>query len=127
MAIRSHSNSLSQRLMKAKSQVRCEVNQVSKIKLAIEAMLSLQQTQDSNPQVRKARNTPQSSNKRPSVTPEQSPVIKRQCIACTDEILDQVAEEVSEVSEWALILANWNPEEENLFRLLDRTLVKPLT
>ena len=50
--------------------------------------------------------------KRPMVTSESTPPPKKRCIM-VDDILDLVSEEVSEVSEWELILARWNPDLES--------------
>ena len=110
----------------------------NKIKLAIEGMMSMLATVGKKSDGTRMGGSSSSSckplplKKRPfSKTHYLSshPCSKRQRIvlALTDDVLDEAADEVSEVSEWELILADWNTEQENLpFSLLDSTLVESL-
>ena len=119
-------NSLLQHL-KVNTLVPTEGTQGTKIKLAIAAMLWIQANEGCKHEKAEERSSPHSFRKRPKTASDSSPVAKRQCISLSDEILDRVADEVSEVSEWEIILANWNPDQENLlFGVLDSSLVESL-
>ena len=101
-----------------------QLEDVNKIKVAIEGMLLILATVGSDSQkMGGSSSCPLPLKKRPLTHPE-SPPTKRQRVALTDDVLDQAADEVSEVSEWESVLANWNTEQENLhFSQLDSTLV----
>lgn len=122
MAIANNSDLQTQHL---KTRNQSQLEDVNKIKLAIEGMMLMLATVGSDNQSMGDASSPQV--KKRTITQEEFSPSKKQRITLTDDVLDQVAGEVSEVSEWELILANWNTEQENLpFSLLDSTLVRSL-
>ncbi|KAI2490210.1 hypothetical protein MHU86_24368 [Fragilaria crotonensis] len=122
MAIANNSDLQTQHL---KTRNQSQLEDVNKIKLAIEGMMLMLATVGSDNQSMGDASSPQV--KKRTITQEEFSPSKKQRVTLTDDVLDQVAGEVSEVSEWELILANWNTEQENLpFSLLDSTLVRSL-
>ena len=106
-----------------KSRNPSQLEGVNNIKVAIEGMLLILATAGTDNQRMRRLSFPLPLKKRPFTHPE-NPPSKRQRFTSTDDVLDQAADEVNEVVEWELILANWNTEQEDLpFSLLDSTLV----
>ena len=123
MAIANNSDLQPQQL---KTRDQSQLEDVNKIKLAIEGMMLMLATVGSDNQSMETSSSPQAMKKR-AITETEFPPSKKQRVVLTDDVLDQVAGEVCEVSEWELILANWNTEQENLpFSLLDSASVRSI-
>lgn len=80
----------------------------SRIRMAIRTMMLLQNSDDScaDTSSNKKRQAPELSETPPSK--------KRRIEIPTDSVLDEAADEVCLETEWERILADWNPEMENL-------------
>eukprot|EP00545_Synedropsis_sp_CCMP1620_P002293 CAMPEP_0119018118 /NCGR_PEP_ID=MMETSP1176-20130426/18628_1 /TAXON_ID=265551 /ORGANISM="Synedropsis recta cf, Strain CCMP1620" /LENGTH=109 /DNA_ID=CAMNT_0006972045 /DNA_START=11 /DNA_END=337 /DNA_ORIENTATION=+ len=97
-----------------------EVEAQNRIKLALQTMMLLRNTNQlsstrsdekdgSNETTQRAVSLKRAASE--SIAP---PAKKQRLEPCTDDALDQAADEVCPVTEWERIMENWNPEMENL-------------
>lgn len=96
-----------------------EVEAQNRIKLALQTMMLLRNTNQFNGSRNMTTDDSTDPSKRiPSLKRAASdslaPPAKKQRLERTDDALDQAADEVCPVKEWERILEDWNPEMENL-------------
>jgi hypothetical protein len=96
------------------------------IKLALQTMMLLQRNA-ANSSITKVGDVAESSKntlKRAASDNIDPPAKKQRQESCSDDALDQAADEVSPVTEWERIMADWNPEKECLPFQIDTLLIE---